>query len=478
MKKNYLNKGLQTTFLLIVMTLLVAAPSWAAAFNMYYEQVVKDSWGNEIGYKTYKITSPDQLPDGNPWKSYLNLRNSSGQTVFEYCQNTAKQLAQPLNLMMSDKNSVCNTKKTSSGTWLSLYKYVTQYSTDASKQFIFYHEFGHVAMLNGYPKDYKFSNLDYGDDNRHYMDEILPNNNTAWVEGWANAFGAQKNNGKVFNLSMKDDSIVAFLKNNTFEEMNRNELFVGKVIYDSFYEISKGKEKAFNVISKTGPHTTLQGFCNGFTKLYPNDKAGLAKILVENSHGKMTLNDVLNFVNGGSRTVPRSLYNYLAEAGMVKPTNTNTAQPTNPGNVASNNTNTNNQPTTQRQSFWSRIFSWFSNLFGGNRGNAPAAVADSSALAPEEIENNGSFATAPELPSASMTSGDSSALAPEEPSYSLGSGNNVEDLASAQEAYYKAFAEYNRIVANSNNNTTTVKAALEKLRAAKNRLKAIRKKLK
>ena len=476
MKINYSKKGLQTTFLLLVMTLLIVAPSWAAAFNMYYEQVVKDSWGNEIGYKTYKITSPNQLPDGNPWKTYLNLRNSSGQTIFEYCQNTAKQLGQPLNLMMSDKSSVCNTKKTSSGTWLSLYKYVTQYSTDASKKFIFYHEFGHVAMLNGYPQDYNFSGLSYGDDNRHYMDEILPNQNTAWVEGWANAFGAQKNSGKVFNLSMNDDSIVAFLKNNTFEEMNRNELFVAKVVYDSFGEISKGREKAFNAISKTGPHTTLQGFCNGFTKLYPNDKAGLAKILVENSHGKMTLSDVLNFVNGGSRTVPRSLYNYLAEAGMVKPTTTNTTQPTNPGNVASNNTNT--QPTTQKQSFWSRIFSWFSNLFGRNKPSAPADVVENSALAPEEGQYGNGSAVAPELPSASMTTDDSSALAPEEPVYSVDSNNNVNDLASAQEAYYKAFAEYNHIVANSGNDTATVKAALERLRAAKNKLKAIRKKLK
>jgi hypothetical protein len=148
-----------------------------------------------------------------------------------------------------------SSSKNASGYNLKLYRHVTQYSTANSQRFVFLHELGHVAMLNAYPASYNFTGLDYGADNLHYIDEILPNANTAWVEGWANAFAAWKNGGRVFNLDLGSTATLAFLKANTFEEMTRNELFTGKALYDIMRTLPSGRDKVYDVIARPGPIT-------------------------------------------------------------------------------------------------------------------------------------------------------------------------------------------------------------------------------
>ncbi len=453
------NRGSRAGWLFIILVILsVAVPAFAGELNLVYEQVVKDSYGNEIGYRTTRLTSPSQLPYGSPWRDYLNQKLPDGKTIFEYARDVAPYLSKPFNLTLSDRNNVSFSSKSYNGYNINIYEYVTRFSNNESKTFLFLHEFGHVAMLNSYPSSYDFIGLDYGSDNRHYIDEILPNANTAWVEGWANAFAANRNNGKVFSLDMNSSSIVAFLQNNSFEEMSRNELFVGKIVYDSFSKISSGKTKAFDVIAKTGPHYSLREFCRGFSTLYPNDKVGLARILVENSSGKATLNDILDYVNGGSRTVSRDLYNYLASAGLVKSTATQTTQTNQSSNTGSSSSG----------SFWGRIFDWFAGLFG-RKSQTPVAAAPAASVEvqPVDVSTNPAndipdgAATAPELP----TTGVNNSLA------------GVDDLAQAQEIYYLAFAEYNRLITQKGASDQEVKAALTKLQQAKAKVKELRQRM-
>lgn len=451
---------------LVVLALLMCSvlPAFSHSLNMVYEQVVTDSWGNEIGYRSVKIKTPDDLPSGSPWRAYLNTRLPEGKTVYEYSRDIAPYLSKPFNLTLSDRNSTAYTSKSSSGYNLNLYKYINNFASETSKTFLFLHEFGHVAMLNGYPNSYDFANLDYGSDNKHYLDEILPNDNTAWVEGWANAFAADKNNGMVFSFNLNRIDSVAFLQNNTFGEMARNELFVAKVLFDSFKNsnIASGKEKAFNVISKTGPHTSLREFCQKFVTLYPNDRAALAKILVDNSHGRVTLDEILLYVNGGSRTVSRDLYNCLAQAGLVVATTGNTGQATNQTS-GSNSSNT-TASTAGKTSFWGRIAGWFSGLFG--RAQSPIAPMPSlSADSSSPAVANGStlptnVATAPQNPE----EGQNNSLA------------GVNDLGQAQDLYYQAFAEYNRLMA-SGSNKQQVLEAQARMQQAKARLKELRRQL-
>ncbi|MEW6710846.1 MAG: hypothetical protein AB1403_13555 [Candidatus Riflebacteria bacterium] len=448
-----LKRGRQFSWLIAFLLIIsMALPAVAGELNLVYEQVVKDSYGNAIGYRTTRINSINDLPSGSPWRDYLNQKLPDGKTIYEYVKNTAPYLSKPLNFTISDRSSVSFSSKDYYGYNLNIYEYVTRFSNNESKTFLFLHEFGHVAMLNSYPPNYDFVGLDYGTDNRHYIDEILPNANTAWVEGWANAFAANRNNGKVFTLDMNSSSIVSFLQNNSFEEMSRNELFVGKIVYDSFSRISSGKDKAFNTIAKTGPHYSLKDFCRGFSSLYPADKAALAKLLVDNSSGKISLNEILDYVNGGSRTVSRDLYNYLVSAGKIKSSTTQTSS-------------TSSQTSSSSGSIWNRIFGWFSGLF--NRSNsspvaaAPAAsveISNADVAAPASVPAG---ATAPELPGGQL---DSSIL-------------SINDLATAQEAYYKAFAEYNRLLAAKGQQNQEVKNAMFKLQQAKAKVKELREQL-
>lgn len=450
---------------LVVMALLLCSvlPAFAYTLNMVYEQVVTDSWGNEIGYRSVKINTPNDLPAGSPWRTYLNTRLPEGKTVYEYARDISPYLNKPFNLTLSDRNNTAFTAKNSSGYNLNLYKYINSFSSEASKTFLFLHEFGHVAMLNGYPGTYDFTGLNYGDDNKHYLDEILPNDNTAWVEGWGNAFAASKNNGMVFSFNMNTVDSLAFLKNNSFADMARNELFVAKVLYDSFNnsKIATGKDKAFNVISKTGPHYSLRDFCNKFVSLYPNDRVALARILVENSQGKITLNDILAYVNNGSRTVSRDLYNYMAQVGLVAPSAGTTGQPTQ--NQGSNTTASNTGSSSSKTSFWGKISSWFSGLFG--RAQSPIAPMPNASA--EYVAPAGSGASTPA----------NGATAPEYTGTRTDAVSGVTDLAQAQDLYYQAFAEYNRLMA-VNSSKQQILDAQNRMIKAKELVKQLRRNLK
>ncbi|MDD2997965.1 MAG: hypothetical protein PHV05_02815 [Candidatus Riflebacteria bacterium] len=449
---------------LLVLILYSALPAFSASLNLVYEQVVKDSWGNEIGYRTVKLNSPSDLPAGSAWRNYLNLKMADGKTIYEYARDISGALAKNLNLTISDRDSNSYTSKGSSGYNLNLYNYINSFSSDSSKTFLFLHEFGHVAMLNGYPSTYDFSGLNYGTDGRHYIDEILPNENTAWVEGWGNAFAASKNNGMVFSFNLNDMSSLAFLKDSSFSDMAHNELFVAKVLYDSFNKITNGKSTVFNAISKTGPHYSLREFCQDYIGLYPANKAALTKILYENSQGKMSLNDILTYVNGGSRTVSRELYNYLAQAGLVASTTGTTTRPTTP---TSTTTTTSTSTSSSNTSFWGRIASWFGGLFGGG-ANSPTVAKPSASVESTDSAAAGATATVPA----------DSATAPELPGTSNSEFGSINDLGRAQELYYQYFAEYNRLMGSSGSTKQQVVEARSKMMQAKQRVKELRQSIK
>lgn len=448
---------LSVAFLLVFSVL----PAFSGGLNLVYEQVVKDSFGNEIGYRSVSFKSPTDLPAGSAWRNYLNLKLSDGRTIYEYASAVSQSLSKPLNLTLSDRSSNSYTAKSSSGYNLNLYNYINSFSSDSSKTFLFLHEFGHVAMLNAYPSSYNFANLNYGSDGKHYIDEVLPDDNTAWVEGWGNAFAASRNNGKVFSFDLNSTSSLAFLKDNTFTEMARNELFVGKAVYDCFSKITSGRDKVFNVISRTGPHSSLLSFCQKYTATYPDDKATLAQILYENSQGRMTLDQMLLYVNGGSRNVSRALYNYLAQTGLVVATSSTTAQPANTSSTST--ASTANTTSTGNTSFWGRLSSWFGKLFGfgASSPSVPTPAASVEAAAP----TTGSSVSLP---------AEGAATAPEQPGTQTDEFSGINDLGQAQELYYRCFAEYNRLMASSDSSKQQVIDARTRMMKAKERVKSLR----
>lgn len=460
-------------FLVIMLVLVGAANLFAGEFIVYYERVIKDAAGNEIGFQKQRIDSWTDLPEGGHWRTFMT-QLVGVRTMYDYAAEVARQLGKPMILTLSDRNNVSTTSKTSSGFQMNLYKHITQYSSQSSQRYVFLHELGHVAMLNAYPASYNFSGLDYGDDNRHYLDEILPNTNTAWVEGWANAFAALKNGGMVFSLNMNSDSIVSFLKDNSFESMTRNELFTGKILFDACNRLENGQNKVFNALARSGPHYSIKDFCKSYVQIYPQDQIGLAEILNRNSSGRISLNEMLDYVNNGSRTVSRGFYNFLQANGKLNsvPTTTNTA---NPGTGTTN--------STPKESFWSRIVSFFAGIFGKKTqqpvasGPATSMIVDLSGsqpglaqqpLPPEEPESSipwGQVLTSPADDSAGMAAAD-------------GAENlekvTAEDLAKAQEAYYQAFADYNRLLANERTDSQKILEAKTRLYEVKAALNAIK----
>ncbi len=440
--------------------LLAVGPAFAGAFNLYYERVVYDSYGNELGYQTQRLNSIDDLPSTSLWRAYLNLLVGD-RSIYSYAQSIATSLNMPLNMTISDRNQMSSSSKNSSGYNLKLFRHVTQYSTTNSQRFVFLHELGHVAMLNAYPGSYNFTGLDYGADNVHYIDEVLPNANTAWVEGWANAFAAWKNGGRVFNLDLGSLGTLAFLKGNTFEEMTRNELFTGKAIYDMMRTLPSGKDKVYDVIARTGPHYSLRHFCKAYLSVYPQDQVALANILNQNSFGKMSLHEMLDYLNNGSNQVSRSFYDYLAGAGKLGGTSTG------PGTG-----------TGTKTSWWSSIASWFSRVFGGlfNKSSAPAYSETQQAQPPDgSVALGGGSVSVPAQMSdgsAQAASGQSQSPVAIDPSE-----RGPTDLVTAQEAYEKAFAAYTAACAKGSPDSAEAKAARAKLKAAKSTLIRIRKQL-
>jgi len=444
-------------FALLFVLLSVSSAS-AATLNLSYEKVVYDSYGNELGYLVQRISSIQSLPSNSPWRAYLSQMVGT-KSLLTYAQDIAGSLNSPLNLTISDRNSMSSSSKTSQGYNLNLYKHVTQYSTAASQKFVFLHEVGHVAMLNAYPYSYNFTNLNYGADNVHYIDEILPNANTSWVEGWANAFAAYKNDGKVFSLSLNSDPVVAFLKNNTFEEMTRNELFVAKVIYDIMVTLPSGKDKVFNVIARAGPHFSLKDFSRAYVSTYPQDQIALAKLINKNSQGKVSLDELLSYVNNGSRTVTRSFYDYLTQAGKL-------------GGTPPTSTGSGSTSTTSSGSWWSSMGNFFSRIFGGifgSRSSQPVAQTQPSTSPRPAV---GGATGSDGIPWGEVLT-TSSPQAQGEPGLSLLS-SSADELAAAHDEYYRAFQAYNETCAKQSPDSEAGKKAMEHLRAAKASLKRIR----
>ncbi len=443
------------TFLFVmVLVAFCSLPSFAGNLNLTYEQAITDSYGNEYGYRTIKINSLDDLPLGSPWRSYLNTKLQSGKTIYEYATSISKSLTNNFNLTISDRDNNSYSCKNSDGSYqLNIYSYVNDFATDSSKSFLFLHEFGHVVMLNTYPKYYDFGNLDYGSDSRHYLDEVLPNHNTAWVEGWANAFAATNNNGMVFSYDLKKSDSLEFLKGKSFDEMCRNELFVAKTLYDSFKDIEGGQAAAYDAFSRTAPHYSLFEFCRKYTELYPQNKTALAKILVDNSYGAITLKELLIYVNGGSNEVSRELYNYLASAGMLNGT-------------AKNNYASKPKETKTKTSLWARIVGFFQKLFGKSDDTVIASSPSGSVVSmgqDEAIYNrytDGTISISQSV-SAPVTSG-----TPVAPSYT----SEADQIEAAQIEYNRYYAEYQSLVSSANPDRQKVLEASVKMNEAKKKL--------
>ena len=438
--------------LLFILALIVCCslPAFAGKLNITYERVVTDEYGNEIAYETSRLNSINDLPANSPWREYLNTKLQNGKTIYEYALNISNQLGQTFNLNLSDCDSTCcSYKNERDGSYnLNLYNCVHGYSS-SSKTFVFLHEFGHVVMLNSYPSYYNFSNLDYGDDNKHYLDEILPNYNTAWVEGWANAFGALNNGGMAYSYNLNDsNSLAGFLQNRTFDEMTRNELFVAQVLYKTMINVDGGQASSvYDVFAKSAPHFSLYDFCKNYVQLYPQNKVELAKILVENSFGKVSLKEFLLYVNGGSYTVSKELYAYLQSAGMLDGTASN--------NYSSNTSNT-TTTTTTKTSFWSRIVSFFKGLFGKKTDVASEPTTKnnnkvSGSVANLPSINNNSIGSV--TVSSSMDSnGTDRAISPvvNEGNKAISAEVNTMSLKEAQEEYLKYYAEYTELISSPN----------------------------
>ncbi len=453
MKNNRLYKSI---VLMLALLFCITLPSFAGKLNIKYEQVITDRYGNELGYRTYTINSIKDLPAGSPWRSYLNTKLQSGKTIYEYASSISQSLSKDFNLTLSDRDNNSFSSKNSDGSYnINIYNYVNDFASDSSKSFLFLHEFGHVVMLNSYPKRYDFTNLDYGSDNKHYLDEVLPNHNTAWVEGWANAFAAANNNGMVFSYDMKKDSTLDFLKGNSFDEMCRNELFVAKVLYDSFKDIKGGQAAAYDVFAKSSPHYSLYDFCRSYIAMYPQNQVGLAKILVKNSYGNITLKELLAYINGGSNSVSKDLYNYLASSGMLNDTATkqyaSTKKPT--------------TTTTKKSSFWDRFVSFFKSLFG--KGEEVAASPVSTGVTNDEkIYNNYTDGTI--SISSSVTSPDFSASAPEKTTEVEMSSEKLD------EEYYRYYCEYKELVSSSNPDQQRIMEVRNKMLETKKKLNELK----
>jgi hypothetical protein len=468
-----------TRLLTICFVLALTVAAQAGNFYLKYEQVVTDSYGNEVGYKTNVITSLNQLPANSPWRDYLNIKLPNGKTIYQYASNISGSLNNDFTMIISDRDQNSYSCKTKNGYQINLYDYVNNYASEASKAFLFLHEFGHTTMLNSYPGSYDFRDLDYGSDGVHYLDEILPNHNTAWVEGWANAFGAHNNNGRIFSIDINTNSSLAFLRNNTFDERARNELFVSKVVFDMIRKLPNGQGCVYEAFAKTGPHHSLYEFCNKYAQLFPEHRGVMAQILMEASLNQASLDDILAYINGGSRTVSPTLYSSLMGLGLVNSTGQQ---------VASNKIGSNNAKTETKQSIFGRLFSWIGRLFGASdTSGALASSVDSmyqSSGASGAVTNidysiplDGSLAVKGSITSgnAGAFNNDSKASSPTEGKIDL-SGYDSDQFLELQEKYYKYFAEYNNLMLQgSKADVNKVKVVNENMLAVKKKLKELEK---
>ncbi len=467
MKTNKIIRILMLLFLVLGLTV----SAHAGNFYLKYEQVVRDSYGNEVGYKTNVITDINQLPTNSPWRDYLNIKLANGKTIYQFASTISKDLNNDFTMIISDRDQNSYSCKTKNGYQINLYDYVNNYASESSKAFLFLHEFGHTTMLNSYPGSYDFRDLDYGPDGVHYLDEILPNHNTAWVEGWANAFGAHNNNGKIFSIDINSNASLAFLRNNTFDERARNELFVSKVVFDMIRKIPNGQASVYNAFAKTGPHHSLYEFCNKYSQMYPQHKGLLAQILMEASLNQASLDDILLYINGGSKTVTPELYSSLVGLGLIN----------NQGQQVAGNKGNVKPAEPKKQSIFGKLFSWIGRLFGfSDTSGALASTVDtmhntgaSGTINTQDyrVPTDGSLAV-----KGSITGGgDIKASSPYSEKEKDVSFNGSEDYLELQEAYYRYFAEYNKLMLNGNPDRDKVGEITSKMRRAKIKLKELEK---
>ncbi|HPT46066.1 MAG TPA: hypothetical protein PLM07_09215, partial [Candidatus Rifleibacterium sp.] len=231
------------------------------------------------------------------------------------------------------------------------------------------------------------------------------------------------------------------------------------------------------IISSTGPQYSLLQFCQKYVSTYPDDKAALAKVLFDNSQGRMTLDQLLLYVNGGSRNVSRALYNYLATAGLVAATTGTTTQPTRPTTPTTTTTTT---TTTTSTSFWGRLSSWFGKLFNFGAGSpslpTPAVSVEVSGAMAGSSDAAGAYPSV--SASAEAPINNTGSIAAETTSTGDAAAASIEDLGRAEELYYQCFAEYNRLMASSNSSRQQVSEAHNRMLQAKARVKALRRQLK
>ncbi len=403
--------------------------------------------GRTIAYQTVQLSDPSQLPQGSPWRDYLNTRLDNGMTIYQYAKTASSALSKDMVLTLSDANgnSFSSRSKIDNTYNIHLYDYLNRFESSRNKSYIFLHEFAHVVMLNSYPPSYNFGNLDYGSNGVHYLDDILPNHNTAWVEGWANGFAAHNNGGMIYDYDLNRSDCTAFLKRNTFDEMARNELFVAKVIYDAIRKIPGGQDSVYEAIARTSPHYSLQEFSAQYTARYPQNKVAMAKILFEASHGNISLDEMLAYVNNGSKKVSRDLYNYLDASGLLSAPQKKPTPP--PTSYAG---------TSGKTGFWDVIGDFFKKIFAffkpSSRESAPLLPDYSAAVAaasrgvsePSSVE----------------------AYAPEERNESHHYYLSEEALR-AQKDYYKYLKQYNALMATKSPDMKKVKQVRDKLIEAK-----------
>lgn len=446
---------LTNLFLVLTLFLTFALPSFAGTLTIKYKQVVTDNYGNELYYKDVTINNPNDLPLGSPWRDYLNMKLNSGKTIYEYASSISSSLSKDFILNLSDEpGTSCSYKDNKGNYCVDLLADVTDCASDSLKKFIFLHEFGHVVMLNSYPSNYTFS-VDYGESQSHTLKDIFSNYNTAWIEGWANGFGALNNNGICYNYDLKNSNSTSFLRGNSFDEMTRNELFIARFIYTASTQIEGGQAAIYDVFARTAPHSSLLQFCKNYVSLYPQNQVALAKLLVENSYGNITLKELLTYVNGGSYTVSKELYAYLSAAGLLNNTNTN-----------SNNNNNNTNTTSTKTSFWSRIVTFFKNLFGGKKNTDLASTSSTvknTSITPTTSSSSSSIKVS------SSISDTNSAIAPKELPPEM-HGIEKMSVEEAQEEYYKYYSEYTELVKSANPDRDRLMEVRNRMVDAKRRL--------
>ena len=187
--------------------------------------------------------------------------------------------------------------------------------------------------------------------------------------------------------------------------------------------------------------------------MYPQNKTALAKILVDNSYGAITLKELLTYVNGGSNEVSRELYNYLASAGMLNGT-------------AQNNYASKPKENKTKTSLWSRIVGFFQKLFGKSENTEIASSPSSSVVGmgqDEAIYNrytDGTISISQSV-SAPVTSG-----TPVAPSYT----SEADQIEAAQIEYNRYYAEYQSLVSSANPDRQKVLEASVKMNVAKKKL--------